>query len=367
MLIKVERVNLLEAVSNLSRAVLTRAAIPVLEGILFSAEGSAVTMMAYNLEIGMTKVLPVRVEEDGDIVLNAKILFEILRKMDGDIVEINVDEKMMAHISCGASNFDIVGMTSEDFPEMPTVSENEEVTVSSEVLKDMVRQTAFAAATSENARPILMGIKFEFSGNKMSLIAIDGSRLAIRNNIIETTNDAEFIVSSRAINEAVKTIGEEDEKITIRVGKKHISFENNGYIIISRLIDGEYIDYKRSIPLSETVSIKVNVKEILNTIDRISLIINDQIKTPIRMKFEKGKIIFTSVSSIGRATDEMAVDYDGNEFTIGFNSRYLTEALKATECEEIYLKFNGSAAAAVISPVETNDFLYLVMPMRLSW
>lgn len=366
MKIEVDRNELLEAVTNLSRAVLNRAAIPVLEGILLSAEESKLTLMSYNLEIGMTKIISVRTIENGDIVLNAKIFLEILRKLRGNIVTLTVDEKMTCHITSEDTNFDIVGMASEDFPEMPGVADHKKITLSSEVLKKMVRTTAFAAAQNENTRPILTGIKFEIENGNLTLVAIDGNRLAVRHGVVKYGDNMSFIVSGRAISEAVKTIGEEEEDISIRVGVKHISFEVSGYFTISRLLEGEYIDYKRSIPASSSTTLNIETKVLIDIIDRISLIINDQIKTPVRMKFANNQIEFNTVSAIGRAKEVLNADYEGNDFEIGFNSRYLLEALKATEEDIITLEFNGGGSAAIIKPKENDSFLYLVMPMRLA-
>lgn len=367
MQIKINRAELLEAVSNLSRAVLSRAAIPVLEGILLSAEDDKLTMMAYNLEIGMTKIIPVRAIKTGDIVLNAKLFLEILRKLKGEEIELSVNESLMCNIKSNNASFDIAGMASEDFPEMPSVAEHKTIKISGNTIKSMVRQTSFAVANNENARPVLTGIKFEIKNNEIKLIAIDGSRLAIRKERLITDEEISFIVSGRAISEAVKTIGEEDEEISIRVGRKHISFEVSGYFMISRLIEGEYIDYSRTIPLQDSGYFKVNTREFIETIERISLIINDQVKTPVRMNISTKEILFSSVSAVGRASDTLEIDYNGNEFEIGFNFRYLTEALRASETDEVLMKFNGPNAAAVICPTDGDSFLYLIMPMRLAW
>ena len=367
MQIQLERAELLDAVSNLSRAVLNRAAIPVLEGILLSAEDGKLTMMAYNLEIGMTKVITnLKVIKEGDIVLNAKLFLEILRKIKGDYIEISVNESLLCQIKGGNASFDIAGMASEDFPEMPSVAEHKFIKMSGETLKSMVQGTGFAVAQNENARPVLTGIKFEIRSNEIKLIAIDGSRLAIRKAPIISIEECDFIVSGKAIQEAVKTINENTLEISIRVGKKHISFEVDGYFMISRLIEGDYIDYSRTIPAGCEGSFKVNTRELIETIDRISLIINDQLKTPIRMNIFETEILFSSVSAVGRASDVLPAIYSGPAFEIGFNSRYLTEALRATETDEVVMKFNGANSAAVISPVEGDDFLYLIMPMRLA-
>lgn len=367
MQIVIERAEFLDAVSNLSRAVLSRAAIPVLEGILLSCEDSKLTMMAYNLEIGMQKeITNIKVIKPGDIVLNAKLFLEILRKLKGDFIELSVNESLLCQIKSGNASFDIAGMASEDFPEMPSVAEHKLIKMSGETLKSMVEGTGFAVAANENARPVLTGIKFEINNNNIRLIAIDGSRLAIRNDNIINNENVEFIVSGKAISEAVKTIGDTNEEIAIRVGNKHISFDVNGFYMISRLIEGDYIDYSRTIPENCVGQIKVKVRDFVESIDRISLIINDQLKTPVRMNIKNEEILFTSVSAVGRASDTLEVEYEGTPFEIGFNSRYLTEALRATETDEVLIKFNGPNAAAVVAPIEGDEFLYLIMPMRLA-
>ena len=176
MQIQLERAELLDAVSNLSRAVLNRAAIPVLEGILLSAEDGKLTMMAYNLEIGMTKVITnLKVIKEGDIVLNAKLFLEILRKIKSDFIEISVNESLLCQIKGGNASFDIAGMASEDFPEMPSVAEHKFIKMSGETLKSMVQGTGFAVAQNENARPVLTGIKSSSLGDVICLSSLPKS------------------------------------------------------------------------------------------------------------------------------------------------------------------------------------------------
>lgn len=366
MKILVNREQLSEALSNLQRAVTPRSSLPILEGVLLSAEYGKLTLMAYNMEISMKKELAITCEREGDVVISAKILFEIIRKVKGDIIEIDVDERLVCHIKCGASSFDIMGMDSVDFPEMPNVAENSSITISSELLKDMVRQTVFAASQIEGPRPVLTGINFEIKDNEIKLVAIDGNRLAIRKAKINDSANLNFIVSGRAIGEAVKIIGDKDEDIVIRIGSRNISFDIDGYVMTSRLLDGKYIEYNRSIPESYAQEVKVNVAEIIEIIERIALVIvSDQTKSPIRCSLEENKITFTCSSAVGRATDFCDVELKGNEFEIGFNSKFLLDALKATESEEVYIRFNGSAAAAVITPIDSDEFMYLVLPMIL--
>ena len=366
MKILLNREQLSEALSNLQRAVTPRSSLPILEGVLMSAETDRLTLMAYNMEISIKKEIPIRCERKGDIVISAKILFDIIRKVNGDIIEFEVDERQVCHIKCGGSAFDILGMKSEDFPEMPNVAEKDSINISSELLKDMVRQTIFAISLKEDARPILTGIKFEIENNEIKLVAINGNCLAIRKAPIKYEGKMSFVVSGRAIGEAVKIIGEKDENITINIGTRNISFDIDGYVMTSRLIEGNFIEYQRSIPTSYKQEIKINLDEFIETLERISLVIlNEQTKTPIRFSMEKDRILLCCSSAVGRANDIYETDLEGEEFEIGFNSKNLLDALKAIESEEAIIRFNGSAAAAAIYPVDGDEFLYLVMPMLL--
>ncbi|MEE1025658.1 MAG: DNA polymerase III subunit beta [Acutalibacteraceae bacterium] len=366
MKILVNREQLSEALSNLQRAVTPRSSLPILEGVLLSAETDRLTLMAYNMEISIKKELPIRCEKEGDVVISAKILFDIIRKVKGDIIEFEVDERQVCHIKCGGSAFDILGMKSEDFPEMPNVAEKDSINISSEILKDMVRQTIFAISIKEDARPILTGIKFEIQNNEIKLVAINGNCLAIRKAPIRYEGNMSFVVSGRAIGEAVKIIGEKDEDIKINIGTRNISFDIDGYVMTSRLIEGNFIEYQRSIPNSYKQEIKINVPKFIETLERISLVIlNEQTKTPIRFSMEKDRILLTCSSAIGRSNDVYQTNLEGEEFEIGFNSKNLLDALKAVESEEAIIRFNGSAAAAAIYPIDGEEFLYLVMPMLL--
>ncbi len=361
----VEREKLCEAVSVLSRVVASKAAIPVLEGIFIKTNGSSISMMSYNLEMGLTKEVEATCSEDGQIVINARLLLEMLRKMQGDRVSITADDRLMCHIECGTAVFDIMGMAGADFPEMPSVSENEGFNISGEMLKRLVRQTAFAVAPVEGTRPILTGINIVIENGEISFIAIDGYRLAIKKEKLANVPDLNFVVSAKAINEACRILSDEDNT-KICIGKRNISFEIDGYVLISRLLEGEFVDYKKTIPSSSRQYCIVNVPTVTDVLERISLIISDNFSTPVRCIFNRDNAVLSCNTSLGRATDSFGVSLDGDEFEIGLNSRYLLEALKAAETDEVMLKFNGSSAAVLVCPKDaSDDFTYMIMPMRL--
>lgn len=365
MIFTVERASLLDAVNKLQRVVGAKTSMPVLEGILISAEQGKITLISYNLEMGMKKEIYAKCEEDGDIVINARLLSEILRRMNGIQVEIQADDRLNCHIKSGEATFDIMGMAATDFPEMPSVTDGSNITIDSSLFSELVRGTIFAAAQTEGAKPILTGIDVIINDGVMQFVAIDGYRLAIRRQRVNLNNNISFVVSGRAFGEAVKLIDDETENIDINVGKRLICFTINGYTFISRLLEGEFVNFQKTIPTDYKQKIVVNTHDLINTIERVSLLISESFSTPVRCYFNEHSVVFTSATSIGRATETFNAELEGSPFEIGLNSRYLLEALKATENEKICILFNGSEAGVVINPVEGDEFKYMIMPMRM--
>ena len=365
MIFSVERNKLCEIVSNLSRVVSSKTAVPVLEGILITASNGKIELASYNLETGLNKSLEADIKEEGQIVISAKFFNSILHSMNGDIVTVTVDDRMMCHIESGTAVFDIMGMAAVDFPEIPTVAQGKQINITAGILRDMVRQTIFAVAPTEGTRPILTGINFEIGGGYLKLIAIDGYRLAIRKEKVNIDEEMSFVVSGRAVAEAMKIVSDEDAEIGILVGRRHICFLVEGYTFISRLFDGEFIDYKKTVPDKFAQSMSVETRDIISAIDRISLIISDNFTTPVRCIVGEEETVFSCATSVGRATERMNIKLEGAPFEIGLNSKYLLEALRACEYEKVKISFNGGAAAVVITPESDDFFTYMIMPMRL--
>lgn len=365
MIFSVERQKLLDAVTRLQRVVGAKTSMPVLEGILISAEPGKVTLIAYNLEMGMKRELYAKCDEAGDIVINAKLLSDILRRMNGIQVEISADSRLNCHIKCGEATFDIMGMAAEDFPEMPTVGSGKIVSVEGKLLADMVKGTFFATAQNEGAKPVLTGINVTIEDGIMQFVAIDGYRLAIRKQKVYISDNFDFLISGRAILEAVKLINEETENVEISVGERLISFNINGYDFISRLFEGEFVNYQKTIPQEYTQRVVVNTRELIDTVERVSLLISESFSTPVRCYFNELNVVFTCATSMGRATETFNTKVEGENFEIGLNSRYLLEALKAAETEQVQILFNGPNNGVLIEPLEGNEFKYMIMPMRL--
>lgn len=364
MKIIVDRKNFNDVINHVSRTVSSKSTIPALEGIMILAEGSQIKTVSYNLEIGMTKVIEARVLEEGEIIINAHLLCDIIRRLPGDEVTISTNDKSVCRIECGSAKFDIMGMETSEFPEIPTVSENNTLEISGDMLSSMVRQTIFAVATND-AKPVHTGILFDIKDNTLRLVSVDGFRLAIREEVVGNVADAKFIASGSAVSEAVKLIGDKEVMVRINVGKRHLSFEINGYTLISRLLDGDFIDYENTVPKVFASSVKIKTRDIIDTVERISLVINDRLKSPLRCNIKDDIIDISCVTSMGKAEDYCEISLDGAPIEIGFNNRFLLDALRASETDEIIMNFNGSFAPMVMKPVNGNAFTFMVMPMRL--
>lgn len=365
MLFTVEREKLLEAVLKLQSVVGTKTSMPVLEGILISAEQGKITLISYNLEMGMKKEIYAKCEEEGDIVINARLFADILRRMNGLQVEISADDRLNCNIKCGEATFDIMGMAATDFPEIPTVSQNNSFEIEAKLLAQMKKGTAFAAAQNEGNKPILTGINISVCDNVIQFVAIDGYRLAIKREPVKQINDLEFTVTSKSLNEAVKLISDENEKVEINVGDRLICFNINGYSFISRLLEGEFVNYQKTLPVEHKQRVVVNTRDLINTIERVSLLISESFTTPVRCYFNELNVVFTCATSMGRATETFNTKLEGENFEIGLNSHYLLDALKAIEDENIQILFNGPNAGVLITSIEGDNFKYMIMPMRL--
>ena len=361
----VERAKLLETVLKLQSVVGSKTSMPVLEGILISAEQGKITLIAYNLEMGIKKEIYAKCEEVGDIVIPAKLLADILRKMSDMQVEISADSKLNCNIKCGEATFDIMGMAATDFPEIPSVSSDNSFKVDGKVFASLKKGTAFAAAQNEGAKPILTGINISLNDGFIQFVAIDGYRLAIKKEKIDNQNNFEFTVTGKALNEVVKLIDDESEDIEINVSNRLIGFNINGYTFISRLLEGDFVNYQKTIPTENKQRVVVNTRDLINTIERVSLLISESFTTPIRCYFNELNVVFTCATAMGRATETFNIKLEGENFEIGLNSHYLLDVLKAIEDENIQILFNGPNAGVLVVPVDNDNFKYMIMPMRL--
>lgn len=364
MQITVNRSDITEAVSNIQRAVSSKTSVPALEGILLTAGEDELELCAYDLELGMTTVIPAKVKEPGRAVLSAKLFSDIVRKTPADTISIDVDEKNMATIESGASKFSIIGIPAGEFPELPKVDGGESISLASSVLRSMIRQTVFAVAESD-AKPIHQGSLFSMDGGILDVVAVDGYRLAKRTETIDFKDKLSFVVPGKTLSEVLRLLKDSDDPIGLYAGKRHIMFKIDNYTVISSLLEGEFLNYKATIPTGSKTTVIMRSREAIESVERVSLLINDRIKSPIRCIFSNNEVKLLCTTSMGRASDQLSVSMEGEELEIGFNNRYLLDALRNTECDEIQVGLSGPLSPMTVGPKEGDSFLFLVLPVRL--
>lgn len=359
--------KLSEACQIIQRSVSQKTSIPALEGILLKALGDELILTGYDMDLGINTSISARVNEPGSIILNAKTLCDILRYLPGENVVIEKqDERFKYMIRSEDTEYTILGIDSGDYPELPKIEESYPIVVEQVKLREMIRQTIFAVAVNDSTKVVHTGIKFEITGGNIRLIALDGFRLAIRNEEIDYEGeDVSFIVPSKTLNEILKILNDEEGTVSISVGKRHIIFEIGEYYIISRLLEGEFLNYKTAIPLNCSTTVKVSTKSLIESIERTSLIITDKIKSPIKCSFSENSIKISSVTSIGTAHDRIAAEIEGNSLEIGFNNKFLLDALKVSDVDEVKIELNGPTSPILILDPDSDKFLFLVLPVRL--
>ena len=362
-----------DACMNVQRATTTKSStLPAIEGILIKAENERVRLTGYDLEVGIITSVEARVEEMGAAILNAKILCDILRKLPDEFVTIECDERLICKITSGASHFSITAFNEEDYPEPPTVSGGFPIVIEGETLKDMIKKTIFAVAETD-LKVVHTGIRFEVSENNIRLVSVDGFKLAIRNEKIDYEGDEKvFVVPKKTLNEVIKLIDEDYKNVSMVVATKYILFECGNYTIISRLLEGEFLSYKSAIPTTAKTQVKVNTREFINSIERTSLIITERVKSYVRCIFSEENVKISSTTALGTANDTLSADIEGERVEIGFNNKYLLDALRVCDTDEVTIRINGPTSPIIMVPDDENtliyerSYLFMVLPVRMN-
>ena len=361
-----EKALLQAAISTTSRAVSPKSSIPALEGILLEA-GSDLRLTGYNLETGIRTIVPADIREEGTLVLGARLFGEIIRKRPDDSVTFQA-ENYMVNIKCGMSEFNILGTDPEEFPELPTVEYQNSLILPQSRLKAMISQTLFAVSDNES-RPIHTGSLFEVDGNGLTIVSVDGYRLALRHESIDKKEGAEtfsFVVPGAALSEVEKICSDVDEPASVTQGARHVMFKVGDTMLVSRRLEGEFLAYRQAIPRNNTIHVEGDTRALLSSIDRVSLIISDKLKSPLRCVFDSNLLKISTKTAIGDAYDECPLSGDGGGLEIGFNNKYLMDALKAAPADKVRLELTTGVSPCVILPTEGEEnFLYMVLPVRL--
>lgn len=360
--------QLSKAINTVSKAVTARTTIPILKGILLKVTKDGIlSLSASDLDLSIEKKINVTVEEEGEVVVLSKLFGEIIRKLPNETIEIEKTEENNIHIKCSSSEFTIVGLSADDFPNMGEIDSNYKIVLDKDIFKEMIKKTVFSASIDES-KGIIVGALIELEEDSLNMVALDGFRMAVAREKISNQDSKKIIVSAKILNEINKIIGESEEGSTIELildNKKAVILLESTKIFL-RLLEGEFIKYKDITPKEYKTEVIVNKYDLLESVERASLLAKEGKNNLIKLDIKENKIIITSRSEEGNVKEEVLISKNGEDLEIGFNSKYLIDALKVITTEEIKMELNTSISPCLLKPIEGNQFEYLILPVRLT-
>lgn len=357
--------DLSNALNIVQKAISLKTTLPILTGILLEAKNGTLKLTGNDLSIGIEKSIEAEILEEGTTVVSSRIFGEFIRKLPDANVEISMNDKKL-EIECMKSHIDLITYDAIEYPELPQITESNAFTISKMLFKNMIRQTIFATSQDET-RPILTGSFIEINKNNISMVAIDGFRVAIKNAQINTSLETKMVIPAKTLNEINKIIGssEDNDLIEIFVSDKNILFKIDDIKIVSRLLEGEYVKYSQMIPHEFKTRIEINAADLLHGIERVSLLSREGKNNSIKLSIQDNKLEISSIVEIGHASDELPLKLEGNKIDIGFNPKYLIDVLKVIDSEIIYMEFLANISPCIIKPKNNDNYTYLVLPVRI--
>ncbi|MDE5768796.1 MAG: DNA polymerase III subunit beta [Oscillospiraceae bacterium] len=356
---------LCKAISHVSKAVSSKSPLPVLEGICVQMQPDGITLTGYNLEIGIRTIVPAVCQDTFRFVLNARLFNEMARRMPGDEILFEIDETLHASLHSDSTHYQLSATSAEDFPELPVVENAAKTVVPQNSLKTMIQESSFAASVKED-QPILTGELFEAQDGIFFIVAMDRYRLALRQEAFPDLQNFHFVVPRKSLNELTGMLRDDPDSLCeFSTNGKHIVFAVNGFELFARLLEGQFHNFRTSIPSESKTTVILSKRDIMGTAERCGLLISEKHRSPMRCTFADDMMEISCETPVGSIRDKIPAEIYGGNLTIGFSNKYLLEALRACHCDKIRLQMNGSNKVIKITPVEDESFIYLIMPIQL--
>lgn len=369
MKIKCRREELILALNSITRNSLSRTTMPILEGVLIETNEKSIKLTTNDLEIGSEYILDANVEVSGKTVIDLKTFSEIIRKIESEDVDLELKENIFI-IKSASGIFKLSTMNPEEYTKLPVFNVEKEVILSQKVFKDMIRKTVFSTSMDQN-RPVYTGSLISIENGVIIVVAIDGFRMAVRKEILENKNlNFRAIIPAKTLNEIMKSLTDnEEENVKIGVNKNQVLFKMGPCTVISRIIEGDFLNYNSIIPNEVDTTITLNRKQLLVSLERVSIFSKEvsekDKKVPVKININLDSLNISCVSVTGDAKETIKTVVNGNEIEIGFNPRYLLEALKVIEDDNVTLDFSSNISPLIIKPVNGNEYLYMILPVKL--
>ena len=361
-----EKSMLVMGLNIASRAVAQKSSLSIIEGILCTT-GHGLSLTGYNMETAITYDMEAEVKDPGRCILPAKLFSDIIRRLPEGPVTVVVDDNFKVSIRSGYASFTISAESAEDYPTLPDVNAGRPVYLPQSKLKELITGTIFSVS-EDQSRPIHTGVKFEVTNETITAVAVDGFRLARRTYHPEegTGREMNFVVPAPGLKEVEKILSDTEDNAAFTLGPKHILFQIGRATLVCRLLEGEFLDWRRVVPTDCPIKLIANVSELASSVERVGLIVSEKYKSPVRCIFSNQELQMRTNTTIGAAEDRCSFAGDGKELEIGFNVRYLADALRVVPAQEVTLELTNGLSPIVLTPVDDKyDFAYMVLPVRI--
>ena len=361
-----EKSMLVTGLNIAGRTVAQKSSLSVIEGILCKAS-HGLSLTGYNMETAITYEIEAEVADPGQCILPAKLFGDIIRRLPEGPVTVVVDEAFKVSIRAGYASFTISAESAEEYPELPDVNDGRAIQIPQKELKELISGTIFAVSENQG-RPIHTGVKFEVTDTSITTVAVDGFRLARRTYHPEesTGRELNFVVPAAGLKEVEKIVADTEENAAFTLGTKHILFQIGSATLVCRLLEGEFLDWKKVVPSNCPVKLVANVSDLASSVERVGLIVSEKYKSPVRCVFSHQELLMRTNTTIGAAEDKCSFAGDGKELEIGFNVRYLADALRVIPSDEVTMELTNGLSPIVLTPADDkHDFAYMVLPVRI--
>ena len=366
MKIRCQKADLVKGVSIVSKAVPSKTTMPILECILIDATTNTIKLTANDMELGIETIIDGFVEQKGMIAIDAKIFSDIVRKLPDNEIVIETDSNFQTLITCEKAKFNIAGRSGEDFSYLPYIEREDPIVLSQFTLKEVIRQTIFSIADNDSNK-LMTGELFEIEENVLKVVSLDGHRISIRKIFLNNNYDAKkVVVPGKTLMEISKILsGDVESEVNIFFTTNHVVFEFDSTVVVSRLIEGEYFRISQMLSNDYETKVKINKKELLNCIDRATLLVKEGDKKPIIINIQDDSMELKIKSQLGTMDEEIIIEKEGKDLLIGFNPKFLIDALRVIDDEDVILYFMNAKAPCFIKD-ERESYIYLILPVNFN-
>ena len=359
-----DKSKLIEGMNIVMKAIPGKTTMMILECVVIEVKDNQIKLIANDLQLGIETLIDGEIKQEGSVAVGAKVFFEIIRKLPSDNVSITVDEDYHMNISCGKAKFNIMAKATDEFPYLPNIVKDKNVNISQFTLKDIIRQTVFSISDNENAK-VMTGELFEIHDSELKVVSLDGHRISIRKvKLNQSYDDVSVIIPGKTLIEISKIInGGMDDEVSIFFTDKHVLFEFEDTIVLSRLIEGEYYKIDKMLSTDYETKVTVNKREMLECIDRSTLLLKESDKKPVIIDVQDDYMKFAMNSAIGSMDEDIDASKEGKDILIGFNPRFLMDALRVIDEDEITMYMINPKAPCFIRDQE-ETYIYLILPVN---